>query len=602
MIVRAGDRDGEEDRRTRAGGGFLAHRGLIAVACGAAMAEAGLLAALAPAARGLAPQVTALPPLAIFHDLRWLFSVRRSWLGFSLLLAGVVVGRSALNALLAWLAWPAGRARPAPLAAWRSALAASALGCLLLSPLVSLILGIAILPFSWPFLALVPALLLIAVPLGHAGVAAGWWRSLPAGSAMGWLLAEFTVLSAVAALAASLPPAATVPLAGAAGVVNARAWHGVTAAAAARPAAATGRRRPLLGQLSAVIPPAPLAIATTIALVVVATRLVFIVGGSAQRPSAPVPAVPLAASAARPGTPGAHPRQPGARSGRGATVGRPPAAGQHRPQAAAARPLPGQRAVLEILGFGSSCCSGHPALARALPGTFVQQFSYRGLSRSGRPLPYGPASCDLRLAVLGDRIAAQVWRLYAETHRPVDIAAESEGTLGVDAMLARHPRVPIGSVALLSPILAPGQARYTVTTASGLLAGDELHAVVWFIGDLSPFGSAGAGRFIGSVNRAGAAFADAAARHPPRRLLDIVPLADAVTLPACRLPGSVVVVPAFHGQLLGDPLALQMVRAFFGHRPVRGIRVLRETAEIVAAAASAWRMPERAAPSPPCQP
>ena len=86
--------------------GFLAHRGLIAFATGAAMAEAALLAAFAPAARVLAPQVTALPPLAVFHDLRWLYSAHRSWLEFILLLAGLILARAAVNSLLVRLAWP----------------------------------------------------------------------------------------------------------------------------------------------------------------------------------------------------------------------------------------------------------------------------------------------------------------------------------------------------------------------------------------------------------------------------------------------------------------------------------------------------------------
>jgi len=62
----------------------------------------------------------------------------------------------------------------------------------------------------------------------------------------------------------------------------------------------------------------------------------------------------------------------------------------------------------------------------------------------------------------------------------------------------------------------------------------------------------------------------------------------------------VVVIPAFHGQLLGDPAALYVVRQFLANRPVTGVPDLRGTAELVAAAATAWRMPESAAPSPPC--
>src|SRR5437762_5964389 len=122
--------------------GFLAHRGLIAFAIGAAMAEAALLAAAAPAARVLAPQVTALPPLAVFHDLRWLYSMQRSWPEFILLLAGLILARSAVNSLLVRLAWPGAVEPPAPLAALRCALGFTVFAFLLMSPVVSLILGV----------------------------------------------------------------------------------------------------------------------------------------------------------------------------------------------------------------------------------------------------------------------------------------------------------------------------------------------------------------------------------------------------------------------------------------------------------------------------
>jgi hypothetical protein len=61
-----------------------------------------------------------------------------------------------------------------------------------------------------------------------------------------------------------------------------------------------------------------------------------------------------------------------------------------------------------------------------------------------------------------------------------------------------------------------------------------------------------------------------------------------------------VVIPAFHGELLSNPAALQTVRRFLTGRTVTGVPDLRATAEIMAAAAAAWRMPESAAPSPPC--
>src|SRR5262249_38064592 len=141
-------------------------------------------------------------------------------------------------------------------------------------------------------------------------------------------------------------------------------------------------------------------------------------------------------------------------------------------------------------------------------------------------VPRLPKAGNIPLPLLGDRIAAQVQRLHKLTGKPVDIVAESEGTLGVDAMLARHPGAPVGSVALLSPIVAPGQSGYREGGGTGLVTGDELHALIWFVGGLSPYGTSGAQTLINSVNRVGAQFATAAAHHAPVRVLQVIQLAD----------------------------------------------------------------------------
>ena len=222
------------------------------------------------------------------------------------------------------------------------------------------------------------------------------------------------------------------------------------------------------------------------------------------------------------------------------------------------------------------------------------------MTASGRPLPQGSAASDLPLTELGRRIAAQVVRLHRETGRPVDIIAESEGTLGVDAMLATQPGLPLGSVVMMSPIVAPGQVTYPGDGSRDLMPADELRALVWFVGGLSPFGSSGAQRLIDSVDEVGARFAASAARHHPLRWLLLVPLADAVTLPVCPLPPDVRVVPALHGDLLGSPGVTAMVRGFLAHRRVAEPNGYKATAEIVAAAAAAWRMPVTTAPRHAC--
>lgn len=570
--------------------GFLSRHWLLAAASGGAMAEAAVLAALAPAARVLAPQVTALPPLAIYHDLRWLFGYGMSWPLFVLLMLLLLVVRSAFSAGLIRLAWPAGvQPPPLPVLLW-SCITLTAFAGLLLSPVVALMFGASVVPFSWPFLASLSAMVLLMLPISHGGVLTSWWETLPPVSAAGWLLADFAVLTVAAVVITRLPVPASVPVAGLAGLVNARCWYGVTAAVTR-----VTRRAP------AHIPLAPLAAMAGIAVVVGATRLAFYLGVQQSRPhrsGAAAPAVaPVTPSVAR-----AQPPAAGPAAITSLSTGDPAWAASAR----AGRPshgwsARGRQAVLVLAGFGSSCCNHAGDVHRALPGRLVQQFSYRGLSRTGQPLPQGPTASNLPLTVLGNRVTAQLLHLSKVTGRPVDVVAESEGTLGVDAMLAMHPQVPLGSVVLLSPIVAPGQDSYPRISGGnpGMVAGAELRAVIWFAGGLSPFGTSGAQTFVSSVDSHGAQFA-AAAHLRPVRLLQFVPLADAVTLPACKLPANVDVVPAWHGELLGDPSVLQRVRDFLARDPVRRDPGLRGAAETISAGAAAWRMPLLNAPSPPC--
>ncbi len=559
---------------------FLAHRGLIAFGAGCAAGEAALLCAVAPAARPLAAQVTAVPPLAVFHDLRWLFGYQQSWLTFALLLAGLILARSALNATLVLLAWPADRPRPPAREAFLAAVTLTMVACLLLSPIVALSVGVAILPFSWPYLGALVVMLLISVPLSHGGVRTSWWRTLPPPRAVFWLLTDFAVLSLAAAAMGRVPLAAAIVVSALAGVANARAWFGLVRAATRKADRRTAAEAwPLLR-----LPLAPLAAVLSIALVIGMTRLAFVVGRGPRQVGVEAAAI----QAGQVGAAGASPAT-GPRPGHGTGPG-------HRYQ---------RDPVLVILGFGSACCGGARSLQSVAPGAYLQQFSYRGLNAAGQPLPQGSAASDLPLPELGDRIAAQVQRLHQETGRPVDIIAESEGTLGVDAMLATRRGLPLGSVVMMSPIVTPGQVSYPAGSgpSAGLIPADELRAVVWFVGGLSPFGSSGAQRLIDSVNADGArlaASAASAARHHPLRMVLLVPLADAVTLPVCPLPPDVFVIPALHGDLLGTPAVKKMVRGFLANGTVRMPGRYNGAAELVAAAAAAWRMPEITPPQPAC--
>ncbi len=580
-------------------GAFVRHRGLIAFAAGGAMAEAALLSFLAPSARPLAPQVTALPPLAAYHDLRWLFAFNQPWLGFTGALVLLVLARSAVDAVLVMLAWPRETEpdipRPRFLPSLLSCAVLTVLVGLVMSPVVTLMFGVALLPFSWPYLAAVPILLGTAVALSQGGVGQAWWRRLPPARTAAWVIATFGVLSLASVLMTHLDTPGIVAVAGLAGVVDARAWYGLTAAAARGAAerpphswqwrVVLWRIRRALRSRTSWVPVAPLAAVMVLALVVGTARLAF-TGTVRLAPGAGD--VVAGAVAGHSGDDG-H-ALAGSGAGSTGTTSAPRGTGSE---------LAGKvsGAVLVVAGFGSNCCNGANTLRAAEPHMLVRQFSYTGLNAAGQPIPYERAE-DLSIQVLGDRMAAQVDRLYQQARTPVDIVAESEGTLGLYAMLARHPHVPVGSVVLLSPIVEPGQAGHGVDTVPGA----ALTTLNDLVGGMSPYGRSGAQALIESVSEVGASYFATVSRDTGRPWLAVVPLADAVTLPACPWPRNVIFIDAFHGGLLGDHAVQQMVEAFLasGKVPDSDLanlvggsqRDLRSAAQLIAAAASAWRMPD----------
>jgi hypothetical protein len=565
-------------------GAFFRHRGLIAFSAGGAMVEATVLSFVAPSARPLAPQVTALPPLAAYHDLRWLFAFNQSWLGFTAVLMLLVLTRAAVDAVLVQLAWPrepdpgaAGLPRPRFLTSVVSCAVLTIVVGLVMSPVVTLMFGVALVPFSWPYLAAVPILLGTAIALSQGGVGQAWWRRLPPVRTAAWVIATFGVLSLASVAMTHLDAVGIVAVAGLAGVVDARAWYGLTAAAVRRSVAepvhpwhwraALQRLRRALLDRTGWVPVAPLAAVMVLALVVGLTRLAFtgtvrFTGGTSDV-AATASGDQLVASG-------------GGSSG--------PAAGKAAPQP--------HGAVLVVEGFGSSCCHAADTLQAAEPDMLVRQFSYLGLNAAGHPIQYGPAAGNLPIQVLGDRIATQVEYLYQKTGAPVDVVAESEGTLGLYAMLARHPHVPVKSLILLSPIIEPGQ----LGQADGTVPGDALLTLNNLIGGMSPYGSSGAQELIDSVSRYGASYFAKISRDTNLPWLAVVPLADAVTLPTCSWPQNVLFVEAFHGGLLGNASVRQMVEAYLSSgsasAETASQRDLRSAVQLISAAATAWRMPE----------
>jgi hypothetical protein len=565
--------------------GFLRHRGLILTAAGGAVVEGGLLTLLAPNARSVAPQVTALPSLAAYHDLRWLFTDTQSWLWFGGLVAAVLVARAALDVAMLRLAWPRGLPPPKASRAFVSCAALTLLAWVLLSPAATLAFGVAVLPFSWPFLAAFPIMLGIVAALGHGGLITAWWRRLPPARAVLWVLGSFAAATVAAAVITYLPTGEALAVAAVTGLVNARAWYGLALLAARlqpRP------HESVPAKMLFSLPFAPIAAVIVVAFVVGAARLLFT--GTIQLPISPASNAAPAAVLSGAGT--------GAGSAAGPREATSPAAAVVAATASA---------VLVVGGWGSSCCDAANDLRATLPGTDVWQFSYVGLNAKGRPIPSGASADDLPLPVLGDRIAAQVLTLHVASGRPVAVVAESEGTLGVYAMLSRHPGLPVSSVVLLSPIVSPGQLTYPPGQDGASASEAALDELNHLVGGMSPYGPSGAQNLLSSVSEFGARYFDdvvtaagGGTDGKSMRWFAVVPLADAVTLPECQLPSGVIIVPAFHGGLLGDPSVLPMVSAFLSGRNVTDPDDgrLREAAELITGAAAAWRMPDTGSACP----
>ena len=272
--------------------GFFRHRWLILIAAGGAVVEVGILTLFAPNARSLAPQVTALPSLAAYHDLRWLFTDTQSWLWFACLVALVLVARAVMDVALLRLAWPRGVPAPALRSSLVSCAALTLVAWVLLSPAATLAFGVAVLPFSWPFLAAFPLMLGMVAMLAHGGVITAWWRRLPPARAVAWLFGSFATATIAGAVITHLSTAEALVVAALTGVVNARAWYGI-AILAARLQPRTHESVP--AKLVFGLPFAPIAAVLVLALVVGTARLLFT--GTIQLPISPNPSAAVLSGA-----------------------------------------------------------------------------------------------------------------------------------------------------------------------------------------------------------------------------------------------------------------------------------------------------------------
>lgn len=501
-------------------------------------ATVSLLPLHAGSVSSLAPQASAVAPLAVFQDMRWLFVYASSWPTFSALSAGFIVLRGVTIAMSARLAWPVGQPLPNTRRLLCRGIVATAVVGLLLVPSTTLLFAMAVVPVSWLFLAAVPLAMAVSLVIYPIVVRGRWWQSVIPLRGLGWVAADFGVLTLSSAALASASVAVAFGVLVLAGIFNARAWVGMVAAIVSP------------GRSHKPMPVLPFSLAVLAVVVAV---------GSVCGLSHPSPrAEPLV------------------------------------PTAGTLMPARGEQTVLIVAGYGSHWDGeeGHP-----VPGRFFEEhFSYRGLGRDGQPLPYTSRETVQPLADLDELMAAQVAVMHRQSGRRVDIVAESEGALIAQTYVISYDRPPVLDMVLASPLIVPGRVAYPMgpSTAGKSIAGGYAMALlanayqsVTSI-DLSEHGA-----FLSSVDALGPLLRSVAdCPSPGVRTLALLPLADALAAPLhVVLPFASVVLPAFHGGLIETTVAGRLVATELKGKDPSASRVLAEVDRVIGALAAAWQVP-----------
>jgi hypothetical protein len=488
----------------------------------------------AGSALALAPQVAAPAPWGVFHDDRWLLAYAGSWpalVGGGILL---VAARGALTAAMVKAAWPK-NAEPLP---WRKALtrgcSSTAVAALLLSPCASLLVAFSLAPISDLWLAAIPAALGIAIFVHHGPVDC-WWLRHPRIRSVGWVLLSYVEPTVAGALIVLAPRDWALVIAAVAGLADAWAWRGFVHALA----------RPARLRLA---PVSPLGLAGVVAITIVAVTAAATPPSSASGPPPSHHAVVTAAQ---------HP----------------------------------QRDVLLVSGYGVHWNGNAPSLG---PGFSAREFSYRGVTKEGRPLAYTASSTQQPLPALLDKFRVQVRLLAMQSGHNIDIVGESEGALLATIYLLTTPNPPVDHVVLLSPLVRPARGSYPAPgkNGPGLGAGWELRGIANATNALTPLHVSADSAFIESLGSHAEALNQVfGCPVAGVKQFAVLPLADAVGVP----PHTLNTVPhktvaALHGTLLANPGVRHDVARYLlgaaapgaGHNNVE---------KLATAASSAWQSP-----------
>jgi len=526
------------------GGGRVSGRvKLYVVSVAAAVTETVVVAIVcSPAAAALGPQVSAPAPLDMFHDLRWISTHHNSWLSLAAELITAIGGRSLFGVLVAhWIV----DQRPTIKALARMMVFYTVMA-VLLTPWVGLLFGVAVTHLSYLFLAGVPPALLLAL-VTHRGVVfsrSGWWMA-PSRQTIAAVAVAIAGLTAAGAVISVAPLAVGAFAAAAAGALNARAAIVIVDT---RPATMSPRRSRVRLHVRLQVP------------VAVAAIFALALGGA------------TAAFAAEPTVPASHWREV-------------------IPARATGRP------VLIVAGFGSRWA---PAPPLGLPPRYVEwRYSYRGIGPHGRVLAYGPTDTDQAVTVSARRLQSQVAALFAAYHQPVDIVAESEGSILTRDFLLHDYRPAshqIDDVVLLD--LPQGQTSATYPSPGhrgwGVASGDLLDGLASVINLISPLHIAiNAPLFHDLSNRR--LMTQIAQAPPPPGVHEVAidALADALDNPYPHAFGHdpTIVVPAAHGGLINNQTAQAAIRRAVTGRTLPNGHTGIALDRILAATSAPWQTP-----------
>ena len=487
-------------------------------------------------AAALAPQVTAATPFDLFHDWRWLLVYHPSWPAFALEVLALLAVRSALMIGLVRAAWPAALEPPPWREQLRSIVRVTVLVALVLVPFAVLTFAMAVVSLSWLFFVAVPVVVLAALLVHRAPVSASWWRDRPTWETIRVVLGTFVLVTTAGAVLVHLPGPAQVALTALVGVANAWCWLQLVQSLAGR--APQPRRRPFV----------VVGLAGILILVVGGTTAGFAVSVALENARTLLPPVPPNASG-------------------------PP--------------------VLIVKGFNSEW----DGVTRGwVAGRYrIRRFSYAGLDRQGLPRPYPRSATHRSTRDLALELRTQVAAFQRATGQPVNIVAESEGSLVALAYLAGSPHAPVRSLVALSPLLGPGRVYYPTLgdPGWGTAAATVMDGVARALSAVGPVDvSADSPLFRSFVDEGPALRGLLRCPVPGRREFAVVPLDSGVSAPApVKIGIAHAFVPAFHGGLLGDHTSARLIGQVLAGRAATGSDFWAGAAQVVGSIAAAWQAP-----------